>query len=148
MSYTVHMAFVYMFLMVKIFQCMECYWSVAISQKRKCLHFDEIIITGCTGSCQSDNFQCSQWWKFRQNDDIFVSVIVKNVRGIDLECMYERKVCYNGVNGVCTRSKMSLRWCIYGAISWCTLVMCGCLHSTEVLQEWHHSGHSKITLRT
>ena len=44
------------------------------TQKRKCLHFDEIIITGCTGSCQSDNFQCSQWWKFRQNDDIFVSV--------------------------------------------------------------------------
>ena len=42
--------------------------------KRKCLHFDEIIITGCTGSCQNDNFQCSQWWKFRQNDDIFVSV--------------------------------------------------------------------------
>ena len=42
--------------------------------KRKCLHFDEIFITGCTGSCQNDNFQCSQWLKFRQNDDIFVSV--------------------------------------------------------------------------
>ena len=46
------------------------------SQKRKCLHFDEIMITGCTGSCQSDNFQCSQWWKFHQNDDIFVSVML------------------------------------------------------------------------
>ena len=23
---------------------------------------------------QIDNFQCSQWWKFHQNDDIFVSV--------------------------------------------------------------------------
>ena len=42
--------------------------------KRKCLHFDEIFITGCTGSCQNDNFQCSQWLKFRQIDDIFVSV--------------------------------------------------------------------------
>ena len=42
--------------------------------KRKCLHFDEIFITGCTESCQNDNFQCSQWWKFHQNDDIFVSV--------------------------------------------------------------------------
>ena len=42
--------------------------------KRKCIHFDEILITGCTGSCPSDNFQCSQWWKFRQNNDIFVSV--------------------------------------------------------------------------
>ena len=45
------------------------------SLKRKCLHFDEIFITGCTESCQNDNFQCSQWWKFHQNDDIFVSVI-------------------------------------------------------------------------
>ena len=44
--------------------------------KRKCRHFDEIFITGCTGSCQNDNFQCSQWWKFRQNEDISVSVIV------------------------------------------------------------------------
>ena len=46
------------------------------SLKQKCLHFDEILITGCTGSCQNDNFQCSQWWKFSQNDDIFVSVLV------------------------------------------------------------------------
>ena len=45
-----------------------------MSLKRKCLHFDEIFITGCTGSCQNDNFQCSQWLKFRQNDNIFVSV--------------------------------------------------------------------------
>ena len=55
-------------------------WYVAnglpfiLTLKRKCLHFDEIFITGCTESCQNDNFQCSQWWKFRQNDDIFVSV--------------------------------------------------------------------------
>ena len=45
--------------------------------KRKSLHFDEMFITGCTGSCQNDNFQCSQWWKFRQNDDIFVSVRIE-----------------------------------------------------------------------
>ena len=44
--------------------------------KRKCLHFDEILIIGCTGSCQNDNFQCSQWWKFSQNDDIYVSVYI------------------------------------------------------------------------
>ena len=36
--------------------------------------FDEISITGCTGSCHFDNFQCSQWWKFHQNDDISVSM--------------------------------------------------------------------------
>ena len=44
------------------------------SLKRKCRHFDEILITGCTGSCHFDNFQCSQWWKFHQNEDIYVSV--------------------------------------------------------------------------
>ena len=46
-----------------------------VSLKRKCHHFDEIFITGCTESCQNDNFQCSQWRKFHQNDDISVSVI-------------------------------------------------------------------------
>ena len=42
---------------------------------RKCNHFDEIFITGSTESCQNDNFQCCQWWKFYQND-ISVSVYV------------------------------------------------------------------------
>ena len=41
------------------------------SLKRKCIHFDEIFIAGCSESCQYENCQCSQWWKFRQNDDIF-----------------------------------------------------------------------------
>ena len=40
--------------------------------KWKC-HFDEIFVTGCTESCHIDNFRCSQWRKFRQNDS-FVSV--------------------------------------------------------------------------
>ena len=46
--------------------------------KQKCHHFDEIFITGCTVSCQNDNFQCRQWWKCDQNDNIFVSVITVN----------------------------------------------------------------------
>ena len=40
---------------------------------QKCCHFDKISITACTGSCHCDNFQCSQWWKFCQND-ISISV--------------------------------------------------------------------------
>ena len=44
------------------------------SLKRKC-HFDEILITGCIGSCHFDNFQCSQWWNFHQTEDICVSVV-------------------------------------------------------------------------
>ena len=42
--------------------------------KRKCRHFDEMFITGRTEIYQNDNLQCSQWWKFRQNDDFSVSV--------------------------------------------------------------------------
>ena len=47
--------------------------------KRLCLYFDEIFITGCPGSCHFDNFQGSQWWKFRQNDDIFVLMSVNPI---------------------------------------------------------------------
>ena len=54
--------------------------------KRKCRHFDEIFITGCTGSCHFDNFQCSQWWKFHQNEDISVSV-TRNNCVIDTGCI-------------------------------------------------------------
>ena len=45
-----------------------------VDTEQKCHHFDDIFITGCTGSCQNDNFQCSQWWKFYQNNDISISV--------------------------------------------------------------------------
>ena len=49
------------------------------SLKRKCRHFDEIFITGCTGSCHVDNFQCSQWWKFPQNEDVSVWVFTLQI---------------------------------------------------------------------
>ena len=52
-----------------------CTWINTL--KRKCCYFDEIFITGCTESCHFDNFQCSKWWRFRQNDDISVSVTVE-----------------------------------------------------------------------
>ena len=70
---------------IQKFSIMQMYlkmWSAKCpSLKRKSLHFDEMFITGCTGSCQNDNFQCSQWWKFRQNDDIFVSVMMTSSYG-------------------------------------------------------------------
>ena len=47
---------------------------LAYSLRQKYLNFDEIFITDCTGSYQNDNFQCSWWWKFHPNDDIFISV--------------------------------------------------------------------------
>ena len=41
--------------------------------KRKC-HFDELFITGCTGSCHFGDFWWSQWWTFHHNDKISVSL--------------------------------------------------------------------------
>ena len=58
-----------------------------MTQKRKCHHFDEIFITGCTESCQNDNFQCRQWRKFRQNDDISVSVELKHNQSKQMETL-------------------------------------------------------------
>ena len=55
---------------VLTWMCWITVCSISIWLNRKCRHFDEIFITGCTESCQNDNFRCSQWWKFRQNDDI------------------------------------------------------------------------------
>ena len=41
--------------------------------KRKYCQFDENAITGCT-VCHNYNFPRSQWWTFRQNDNISISV--------------------------------------------------------------------------
>ena len=51
--------------------------SRTISLKQQFRHFEEIFVTGCTGSCRFDNFQCSQGWKFHRNgkEDIAVSVM-------------------------------------------------------------------------
>ena len=50
-------------------------WTDGITTtKRKSRHVDEMFITGYTGSCHFDNFQCSHWLKFHQNEDISVSV--------------------------------------------------------------------------
>ena len=49
-------------------------WGTPFTLKLKYCHFDEIVINGCTGSCHFDNFRCSQWRQFRQNDDAFISM--------------------------------------------------------------------------
>ena len=59
-----------------VVQVLSKRWHDKPFTETECCHFDEIFITGCTESCHFDNFQCSQWWRFHQNDDIFVSVLV------------------------------------------------------------------------
>ena len=58
----------------------------SVSLKGKCCHFDEIVIVGCTGSCQKDNFQCRQWWKFCRNDDISISLYTSQESCISILC--------------------------------------------------------------
>ena len=52
-------------------------WPDPYTLRWKC-HFDEIFITGCTGRWHFDNFCCSQWWKFCQND-ISISVALYQI---------------------------------------------------------------------
>ena len=55
--------------------CDGIFQNRLITLKRKYCNFDEIFITGCTGSCHFDNFHCSQWCKFHQNGDLYSSVL-------------------------------------------------------------------------
>ena len=48
--------------------------TISWTLKRQCCHFDEIFVSGCTRGFHFDKFVCSQLWKFRQNDHIFVFV--------------------------------------------------------------------------
>ena len=47
--------------------------------KWKWHHWTNFFVAGCTGSCQNDYFQCSQWWLFHPNDNIFVSTNISEV---------------------------------------------------------------------
>ena len=40
----------------------------------KCSHFDDLIVTGCTGSWQNDNLLCSQRREDCQHDSLLASV--------------------------------------------------------------------------
>ena len=44
------------------------------TSESKCHHVGKYVITGCTGSCQNDNFQCSQCWQFYHHDNSSLSV--------------------------------------------------------------------------
>ena len=50
------------------------FWVYSVCYTEMEISFDEISVTDCTESCHFDNFRCSQWHKFRQNDNIIVSV--------------------------------------------------------------------------
>ena len=41
------------------------HWTIHITETKMSSFWRNFII-GCTESCHFDNFQCSQWWKFRQ----------------------------------------------------------------------------------
>ena len=89
-------------------------WQNSMSSLNwKCCHFDIIFIIGFTGSCQNDNFQCNQWWKFHQND---ISVSAFNLIASNTSqtnpCFPWR---YNISQELC---KWFTPWCIYLAMVW------------------------------
>ena len=51
-----------------------CYVTMRETLKKKYRHFDKIVNVGCTWSRQNENFQCSQWWKFRHNGDSSIAI--------------------------------------------------------------------------
>ena len=55
---------------------MHSYVSLIIHALKWKGYFDELFITGCTRSCQNDNFKYTQWWKPHQNDDFSISLWV------------------------------------------------------------------------
>ena len=106
--------------------CIPCVMSTH-SLKRKCRHCDEILITGCTGSCHFDNFQYSQWWKFHQNEDILFSVFKLCGR----QCtMWKKIVCQCAVSDLCfqeSRFAWLVSLCLSASVSVC-ICMRTCTH--------------------
>ena len=58
------------------YMCLQCA-GITIAPRHKC-NLDEIFVISCTESCQNDNFQCSQWRQFHQND-ISVSMYMRRI---------------------------------------------------------------------
>ena len=76
-----------------------------------CCYFDQIFFTGCPGSCQNDNFRCSQWWKFYQDDRHF------HLRECTILCYWAKlhflPDCYNMVN-MCVSDGWHIANCVMG----------------------------------
>ena len=68
--------------MVSILSSFSLWWtfhlndSISWHWKKKCCQLSEIFITGCSRKWHFDNFWYSQLWKFPQNYDISVLVLV------------------------------------------------------------------------
>ena len=61
-------------------------WAALNNQLIELYHWNGNVVivikkffTNCTGSCQSDNFQCSQWQFFFQNNNIIITFITKHM---------------------------------------------------------------------
>ena len=72
-------------------------WLLRPELKRKCCRFDDDFVTGCTKSCENDDFRCNQWRKFHYNDDISVSMFecqtVTRLRSANGESKYIVYTC-------------------------------------------------------
>ena len=89
--------------------------------KRKCCYFDEIFVTGCTGSCHFDNLRCSQRWKCRQNDNIFVSVYVANTIA---SLSVDHLMCDHNLLSLSTQFSCSVCYTIYAYVNYNASRLC------------------------
>ena len=89
----------------------------------------------------TDNFRCSQWWKFLQNVDISISLNVidnKHISNIyDDIIVYEELMAWcNDINLAC---KELTAWCYNNNLA-CTGLTAGCLMSAIIIPfSWLHS---------
>ena len=67
--------------------CMSSIKSIYVLSKiEKDTHWNRHVtilisfVTSCTGGCQNNNFQCSQWWRFGRSDEVSVSVMCDATR--------------------------------------------------------------------
>ena len=94
-----------------LLQCHRIILTIAIvlALIRTYRHIDEIFVTGCNGSCQNSNFQCTKWRQIRQYDNVFVSTRVSKSKHKDVHKigLYQNKTRHDKAQTVGTILGMS-----------------------------------------
>ena len=74
-------------------------------------HFDEIFITDSNGSCQNDNFLCSQWWNFHQNDNFQLQCMCIN---LGMYCPYHTLILWHESTTMRSTYSDCFSWQVFG----------------------------------
>ena len=97
-----------------------------------------MFITGCTESCQNDNFESSQWLKFCPSDNISIAVLLMHCRYLTItqshwydssspqrveknEKCYTQSCPFHSFSGHCQRCRADTR---FAPSQWETALLC------------------------